>query len=150
VQVGAYVIARGIQDEPAFAWWVPYVMRKRDIIVSMVKSCVCWTNHKYGNEMPAPGRDIIQNAIDLDRKKSDTYWMDSLAKEMRNLNIAVEYLELGEKAPPGWFEASGHIVFDVKMDFTWKAWWVKDGHKTPDSTLQALLVLYLVRVSELG
>ena len=60
VQVGAYVIARGIQDEPAFAWWVPYVMRKRDIIVSMVKSCLHWTTHKYGIEMPAPGRDISE------------------------------------------------------------------------------------------
>ena len=36
VQAGEYVIARGIQYEPAFAWWVPYVMRKRDIIVSAV------------------------------------------------------------------------------------------------------------------
>jgi len=134
VQVGAYVIARGIQDEPAFAWWVPYVMRKRDIIVSMVKSRVRRTTHKYGIEMPAPGREIVQNAIDLDRKNGDTFWMDSLAKEMRNLNIAFEYLELGEKAPPGWFKATGHIVFDVKMDFTRKARWVKDGHKTPDST----------------
>jgi len=47
VQVGAYVIAHGIQDEPAFAWWVPYIIRKRDIIVSMVKSCVGRTTHKY-------------------------------------------------------------------------------------------------------
>jgi hypothetical protein len=60
--------------------------------------------------------------------------MDSLAKEMRNLNIAFKCLEPGEKAPPGWFKASGHIIFDVKMDFRRKAWWVKDGHKTPDST----------------
>ncbi len=27
VQVGEYVISCGIQNEPAFAWWVPYVMR---------------------------------------------------------------------------------------------------------------------------
>jgi len=121
VQVSAYVIARRIQDEPVFAWWVPYDMRKRDIIVSMLKSRVRWTTHKYGIEMPAPGRDIIQNANDLDHKNGDTCWMDSLAKEMRNLNIAFEYLELGEKAPPGWFIASGHIVFDVKMDFMRKA-----------------------------
>jgi hypothetical protein len=32
------------------------------------------------------------------------------------------------------FKASGQIVFDAKMDFTRKARWVKDGHKTPDST----------------
>ena len=56
VQVGEYVIARGIQDEPAFAWWVPYTMRKRDVIVSAIKSRVCRTTHKYGIEMPAPGR----------------------------------------------------------------------------------------------
>ncbi len=36
--------------------------------------------------------------------------------------------------PLGWHKASGYIVFDVKMDFTWKARWIKDGHKTPDST----------------
>ena len=65
VQVGVYVIACGIQDEPVFAWWVPYVMRKRDIIVLMVKSRVRRTTHKHGIEMPAPGRDIVQNAIDL-------------------------------------------------------------------------------------
>lgn len=48
--------------------------------------------------------------------------------------IAFEILEDGLKAPPGWFKATGHIIFDVKMDFTRKARWVKDGHKTPNST----------------
>jgi len=37
------------------------------------------------------------------------------------------------KAPPGWTKASGHLVFDIKMDFTCKARWVKDGHRTPDA-----------------
>ena len=27
---------------------------------------------------------------------------------------------------------TGHLVFDVKTDFTRKAIWVLDGHKTPD------------------
>ena len=27
---------------------------------------------------------------------------------------------------------TGHLVFDVNMDFTRKAIWVLDGHKTPD------------------
>jgi hypothetical protein len=57
VQVSEYVIARGLQDEPAFAWWVPYTMRKRDIIVSAVKARVRRTTHKYGIEMPAVGRN---------------------------------------------------------------------------------------------
>ena len=134
VQVGEYVIARGIADEPAFAWWVPYVMRKRDAIVSAVKSFVKKTTHKYGIEMPAPGRDVVKNAQELDQRNGNTFWMDALAKEMTNLMIAFEIQEGGRKAPPGWFKATGHIIFDVKMDFTRKARWVKDGHKTPNST----------------
>ena len=34
--------------------------------------------------------------------------------------------------PPGYIKSSGHLVFDVKMDFTQKAYWVKNGHCTPD------------------
>ena len=36
------------------------------------------------------------------------------------------------KHPPGWSKVTGHLVFDVKMDFTRKARWVLDRHKTPD------------------
>ena len=36
------------------------------------------------------------------------------------------------RAPPGWRKVSGHIIFYLKMDFTRKARWVKDGHQTPD------------------
>ena len=134
MQVGEYVIARGIQDEPAFAWWVPYVMKKRNVIFAMVKARIHRMTHKYGIELPAPGKDIAKNAFELDRKNGNTLYMDALGKEMGNLNIAFEFLEHGQKAPPGWFRASGHIIFDVKMDFTRKAQSVKDGHKTPDST----------------
>ena len=48
--------------------------------------------------------------------------------------VAFEMSEHGQKAPPGWYKYTGHIVWDVKMDFTCKACWVKDGHKTPDPT----------------
>ncbi len=50
------------------------------------------------------------------------------------LDDAFEILEPGQKAPPGWFKATGHIIFDVKKDFTRKARWVKDGYKDPDLT----------------
>ena len=29
-------------------------------------------------------------------------------------------------------KASGHIIFDLKMDFTRKTRWTKDGHRRPD------------------
>ena len=56
---------------------------------------------------------------------------------MTNVGIAFELLEQGERAPPGWTKASGHIIFYIKMDFTSKSRWVKDVHKTPDPTTSA-------------
>jgi hypothetical protein len=130
VQVAEYAIARNIGEEPAFAWWVPYVLRKRDVIISAVNSRVRKTSHKYGIEVPSS----VKHAIEIDRKNKNTLWQDALAKEMGNVCVAFEILGPNGKAPPGWYKASGHIIFDLKMDFTRKARWVKDGHKTPDST----------------
>ena len=59
-------------------------------------------------------------------------WRDALALEMFNVGVAFEILEEGQSATIGWKKASGHLIWDVKMDFTRKARWVQDGHKTPD------------------
>jgi hypothetical protein len=32
IETAKFAKARSIADEPAFAWWVPYTLRKRDII----------------------------------------------------------------------------------------------------------------------
>ena len=39
-------------------------------------------------------------------------------------------LEHHKNVPVGWTKASRHLIWDVKMDFTRKARWVKDGHRT--------------------
>eukprot|EP00957_Ditylum_brightwellii_P067582 5130450-Ditylum_brightwellii.AAC.1 len=36
------------------------------------------------------------------------------------------------KTPVGWNMVTGHIIFDVKINFTRKARLVLDEHKTPD------------------
>ena len=46
--------------------------------------------------------------------------------------VAFDILDHGEKLPPAWTKASGHLIFDVRMTLERKARWVKDGHKTPD------------------
>ena len=51
---------------------------------------------------------------------------------MSNVGIAFEILNESKPAPIGWSKESGHMVFDVKMDFTWKARWVLDGHRSTD------------------
>ena len=37
VETAEFSIARGIHKEAAFDWWVPYTIRKRDVILSLVK-----------------------------------------------------------------------------------------------------------------
>ena len=34
--------------------------------------------------------------------------------------------------PVVWKKVTGHMVLGVKMNFTRKAHWVLDGHRTPD------------------
>ena len=128
VEVAEFAKARGIDREPAFAWWAPCTLRKRDIILAAVKHRIRKNTHKCGIEIP---RDV-EDAHRIDRKNGDTFWRDAIAKEMCNVGVAFEALEEGAAAPAGWSKVTGHIVFDVKMDFTRKARWVLDGHKTPD------------------
>ena len=128
VQVAIFAKTRGIEDEPAFAWWTPYVLRKSSRIISKVKARLKVTTHKYGIEVPRS----IDHAKELDKKNGNTLWMDGLKKEMTNVSIAFDILDLGVKPPPGYTQSSGHLIWDLKMDFTRKARWVKDGHRTPD------------------
>ena len=51
---------------------------------------------------------------------------------MTEVGVAFEVLEYRKVAPIGWKKVTGHLVWDVNMDFTWKERWVLEGHKTPD------------------
>ena len=52
---------------------------------------------------------------------------------MNGILLALDFKKEGDKSPVGYTKSSGHLIFDVKMDFTRKARWVKDGHLTPDA-----------------
>jgi hypothetical protein len=127
VQTAEFAKAKGIDDEVVFAFWVPYTLRKRDAIVKAVKSQSRRKTHKYGIEIP---RDV-KHAYEPDRQNGDTFWSDAIAKEMHNAGIAFEIMEDDQPLPVGLRKVTGHMVFDVKMDYTRKARWVLDGHKTP-------------------
>ena len=53
VELAEFAKSQGIATEPAFAWWVPFTLRKRDIIISAIKARIRKTTHKYGIEIPA-------------------------------------------------------------------------------------------------
>ena len=128
VETAEYARARGISNEPAFAWWVPYTLRKREVILAAVKNQIRKMTHKYRIEIP---RDV-EHVHEIDSGNGNTMWRDTLKKEMYNVGVAFETLDEGAHVPHGWKQVTGQLVWDVKMDFTRKARWVLDGHKTPD------------------
>ncbi len=133
VDVAEYATARGFADEPAFSWWVPYTLRKRNSIIAAVNSRVKKQTHKFGLEVPTS----VEHARRIDASNGNTMWYDAIAKEMYNVSVAFKILEESESIPAGYYKSSGHLVFDVKMDFTRKARWVKDGHKHPDPIISS-------------
>ena len=111
-----------------------------------LRTRVCQAKQKYRIEIPAS----VKHAKKLDMKEGNDLWMKALAKEMFNVSVAFEILELGQKAPHGWHLVTDHLVWDVKMDFTRKARWVLDGHKTPDpdgSTFAGVVSRESVRIA---
>ena len=128
VEVAEYARARGIDKEPAFEWWVPHTLKKRQVILSALKKRIRKTTHKYGIEIPTS----VEHAFELDRKNGNNLWKDALEMEMYNIGVAFEILEDGKTAPAGYTKVLGHLIWSVRMDFTRKARWVLDGHKTPD------------------
>jgi hypothetical protein len=46
VQLAEYAVANKIDLEPAFAWWVPHVLKKRNRIIKKVKSRYWLKTHR--------------------------------------------------------------------------------------------------------
>jgi hypothetical protein len=96
-EAAKFAKARGISDEPAFAWWVPYTLRKRDIILSKIKARIRKATHKYGIEVPTS----MDHAFAINKKNGNTLRQDALAKEMTDIGIASKVLDEGISAPKG-------------------------------------------------
>eukprot|EP00957_Ditylum_brightwellii_P010786 817995-Ditylum_brightwellii.AAC.1 len=86
VETAEYAKAQGIADEPVFCWWVPYTLRKRDVILAKMKAQVHKTTHKYGIEIPTS----VAHAIELDKQNGNSLWQDALKRDMTNIGIAFE------------------------------------------------------------
>jgi hypothetical protein len=77
VDVVKYVVANKLVHEPAFAWWVPDVLRKRERIISAVKARYLKQTHKFGICMPKS----VKEALEIDCYTNLLYgWMQSEKK----------------------------------------------------------------------
>ncbi|GFH47961.1 hypothetical protein CTEN210_14370 [Chaetoceros tenuissimus] len=146
IEVAEYAKAMNIIDDPSFVWWAPHVLKKRNHIISKVEARVKKVNHKYGIEVPKDYADAVR----IDGLNENTFWQDAIKKEMDTIRVAFSFMERGAPEPEKpWMPSGGHLVFDVKMDFTRKARWVKNGylHDAPtESTFAGVVSRETVRL----
>ena len=128
VQLADYAIANGIQDEPAFAWWVPFVVKKRKALISKIKSKYWQRTHKYGVRVPKN----VEEAKRIDDENGNREWQEAIHMEMRNNRVAFETYDGDPEELVGYQEITGHLIFDVKLseNFRKKARFVANGNKT--------------------
>jgi hypothetical protein len=138
VQVSEYAVANQISDEPGFAWWVKDVLRRRDRIISKVKSRYWLRTHKFGIELPKSTDEALQ----IDKDTGTDFWKKALEKEMKGTKPAFKILDDDEAVPVAHEEIRCHMVFDIKMDFQRKARIVAGGHMldTPASMTYSSVV----------
>jgi hypothetical protein len=127
IDVAEYAVAQGIDHEPAFCWWVPHTLKKRNRIIATVSRRYAKRTYKFGIKVPRN----VDECRKFDHENGNTLWMDAVRKEMKEVQVAFRLLNDGEAIPPGYQEMSAHLVFDVKMeDFRRKARYVADGYRT--------------------
>ena len=147
IEVAEYAITNKVASEPAFNWWAQDVLRKRNRIISKVKSKYWKTTHKFGIRIPK----TVEEAIQIDDDTGTDLWKRALSKEMSKVRVAWKTIDTytpqqvreGKAATLiGYQEIKCHVIFDVKMDFTRKARFVAGGHMTttPDSLTYSSVV----------
>jgi len=68
--------------------------------------------------------------------------------EMTNIIITFEILEDDRQVPSDWSKVTGCMILDVQMEFTRKARWVLDHHKTPEIDGSSYAGVCHMRVSD--
>ena len=130
VQIAEYAVQHKISDEPAFAWWVPYVIKKRDRIIGKVKSKYWKKTHKFGIRIPRSAKE----AKELDQQNGNHLWWDAICQEMKNVDIAFELYDgdTNDLTAEGYQFVKCHMIYDIKMgeNFRRKARMVAGGHMT--------------------
>ena len=114
LQVAEYAVASHIDQEPAFAWWVPHVMRVEEAL-------------KLDKEN---GNTLWYDAITKEIKNVRIAFEEWKGNE--------------NKIPPGYQKIKHHIIFKIKLseNFRQKARFVAGGHvtETPASLTYSTVV----------
>ena len=125
VELAEYAVAKDINKKFAFRWWVPFIIKKQNRIIALILKRVHKQQYKFGIFIP----NSVKEAPKEDKRNGNSFWRDSINKEMKNVKIAFNILDNKREIPLGYKEMRCDIIFDVKMEsFKSKAQLVADGH----------------------
>ena len=114
VQLAEFAIQNKLQDEPAFAWWVKYAIKKKNRIIAKIKSKYWEKTHKYGIRIPKSVKEALE--IDAENEAAGIEvpkWWDAIMKEMKNVRIAFKEYEGDVKGMVGYQKVRCHIIHHV-------------------------------------
>ena len=73
---------KDLTDDPAFSWCVRDVLKRRDRIISKVKSKYWKTTHEFSIELP----HSVQEACEIDRRTDTKFWTKAIEKKKRKMS----------------------------------------------------------------
>ena len=129
IELAEYAEANHLLQEPAFAWWAPGALRRRRCIIKAVAARHSHYHKRYekfGQELPK----TVKHALEIDHTTGTDFWRQAIIKEMGSIDPCIDLIPEGKDPPPGYEFIRTNIVFDIKMDFTWKARFMADGSMT--------------------
>ena len=89
IDMTEYAVENHISDKPVFAWWVPYTLKKRNIIISKVNRNYWKTTHMYRVRLP----NNVTEAMQIDQINGNTYWKDAIEKYTKEARITYKPIE---------------------------------------------------------
>ncbi|GAX24495.1 hypothetical protein FisN_18Lu065 [Fistulifera solaris] len=86
VELAEYAVKHELQEMPAFAYWYKHVLKKRDRILSKLKTTYWERTHKYGIRIPK----TMKEALQLDKENGNTY-CDDPVKVLKELGQSFQF-----------------------------------------------------------
>ncbi|KAL7483918.1 hypothetical protein ACHAW6_009561 [Cyclotella cf. meneghiniana] len=114
LHVTEFAIAASIANEPAINWWVSWVLKKRDHIISLVKHQSARYNnrtHMFGIELPK----TMDEAYVVNKATGTSFWCDVIKLEMKNVCVVFDVLPDGVMPPSDHQYMKYHMIFGVNM-----------------------------------
>ena len=112
IELSEYAVENWIASKPAFLWWVPCILKKREQIISKLKTKYWHQSSKYGIKVPISAEEAQQ----LYHANGNTLLMDALQDNMKTVWPAFKVFEGAESGIPKEYQRIRcHIIWDIKL-----------------------------------